>query len=251
MCPSTSTSTTRSRNCICRTSTVFWTVLIVGPWRCIATGTSTILSLGNDLVHFHHLFHNLKYGDEVRCWMRSCVISRSTSTISSMTWQSAPRFRSKQFLKNHFDTSRSLLRDLTDCHVHNLFNGALFITSSVTAQRSSVVLVNLTSVDDFFQIWALALLQESYAQLQRSPPWLAGISNPRLRPRLAVWTQPPKITILRTSVNFSPDVLSSSVFHHSRTRTWYPVHQRQRQDHPCRRWLHQRCQDGSHNSQSW
>ena len=30
--------------------------------------------------------------------------------------------------------------------MHNLFNGALFITSPVTAQRSSVVLVNLTSV---------------------------------------------------------------------------------------------------------
>ena len=43
---------------------------------------------------------------------------------------------------------------------------------------------------------------------------------PRLRPRLAVWTQPPKITILRTSVNSSPDVPSSSVFHHSRTRTF-------------------------------
>ena len=36
---------------------------------------------------------------------------------------------------------------------------------------------------------------------------------------LAVWTQPPKITILPTSVIFSPDVPSSSVSHHSRTRT--------------------------------
>ena len=32
-----------------------------------------------------------------------------------------------------------------DCRMHNLFSGALFITSPVTAQRSSVVLVNLTS----------------------------------------------------------------------------------------------------------
>ena len=37
-------STIDQGTCICRTSIVVW---IVGIWRCIATGTSTILSLGS------------------------------------------------------------------------------------------------------------------------------------------------------------------------------------------------------------
>ena len=44
-------------------SPLFSIVLIVGPWRCIATGTSTILSLGNDLGPLPTIsFTTLKYG---------------------------------------------------------------------------------------------------------------------------------------------------------------------------------------------
>ena len=41
---------------------------------------------------------------------------------------------------------------------------------------SSVSFLNITSVDDFFRIWALACLQVLYAQLQRASPLLSGIS---------------------------------------------------------------------------
>ena len=42
----------------------------------------------------------------------------------------------------------------------------------------------------------------SIAQLQRSPQRLEGVSNRRLRPRLAVWTQPPQIIMLVRIVEF-------------------------------------------------
>ena len=54
---------------------------------------------------------------------------------------------------------------------------------------------------------------------------LRNVLNRHLR--LAIWTQPPKITILPFFSQFLPR-------RHSNTRTWYPGHQRQRQDHHCR-----------------
>ena len=42
-----------------------------------------------------------------------------------------------------------------------------------------------------------------------------GNINPRLRPRLTVWTQPPKINILRTLINSSPDIPSFEIFDHA------------------------------------
>ena len=81
-------------------------------WRCIATGTSTILSLGNDLEHFHHFFYDLKYGERL----------------------SAPRFRIVNFTVIQIRSFTILLFALN------------------VLLRDSVALVNLTSVDDFFQI---------------------------------------------------------------------------------------------------
>ena len=69
---------------------------MVGIWRCTITVTSTILSLVNDLIHFHHFFHDLKYRERrlfcytVRCCMRSYGISRTTSTISSIMTGDTP-----------------------------------------------------------------------------------------------------------------------------------------------------------------
>ena len=53
-----------------------------------------------------------------------------------------------------------------------------------------------------------------YKNCTHSFTMTCGNTNPRLRPRLTIWTQPPKITILRTSINSSPDI-SFEIFDHA------------------------------------
>ena len=61
-------STTRSRNCICRISTVFelsgWLVFRVVPPLSHRQFYLWWYVLGNDLIQFHHFFHDLKHGKQ-------------------------------------------------------------------------------------------------------------------------------------------------------------------------------------------
>ena len=85
----------------------------------------------------------------VHCWFRSCGNYFLVPLLSYIVLSVCSTMRSGAVLGGSLCTSRSLLRDLRDCHVHNLFNGLLLYSSTSPPLTIS------------FQIWALTRQLES------------------------------------------------------------------------------------------
>ena len=256
-------STTRSRNCICRTFIVFelsglLVFGVVSPlahqqfclWGMIwstSTISFTTWSTGNDsLLHDSELSipQWSKFALSQSCclrWTFCCETLLHSSTSPPLTisfksghwyvdWNHAQLQRFPQWRRVHPSISnqttslRSILED------HSL---STYCTSTWEAVLDKCCTIGISTICS--RGWSCI------------PGTCFELSSPASQ-RLDGITEDHHSCAHR-SISFQ--TYCHRVCLITRVPTWYPDHLRHRQDHPCRRWLHQRCQDSAHWFESY